>query len=122
MRPEQVLTALLFPLVLFGCGPEAVGIAAAVSGASIPVFHRTPVDMAVTVATGRDCSIVNLDKSEGDCLPKERAPGTPAFFTPSPGVADFWGDPAQMPNPPPGVADGPPPPPPHPETQRPKRG
>jgi hypothetical protein len=102
------LLILLLPLI--GCGPEvpvALGAAAVVSGASLPVFHRTPVDMAVSAVMGRDCSVVYLDKGEQYCRPKEQRPETPLFCTRSLGVPDCWEDGSKVPNHPREIADGP---------------
>jgi hypothetical protein len=105
MRLAPIAASLL--LLLAGCGPDGLGIAAAVSGASIPVFHRTPIDMAVSAASGRDCSVVNLDKGEHYCRPREQAPEPPVFCTRSLGVADCWEDPSKLPGHPREIADGP---------------
>ena len=110
MRPSLVPFVLVLPLLLSGCGPAApvaeIGVAV-VSVASIPVFHRSPVDLAVSAASGRDCSVVHLDKGERYCHPREKAPETPEFCTRSLGVVDCWEDPARLPNHPREVADGP---------------
>jgi hypothetical protein len=95
---------------LAGCGPESpvlLGAVAVASGASIPVFHRTPLDMAVSIASGRDCSVVNLDRGEQYCRPREEAPARPAFCTRSLGVADCWQDPDKLLGHPREIADGP---------------
>jgi hypothetical protein len=89
------LIAVVLVLPLFGCG------------ASIPVFHRTPIDMVVSVVSGRDCSIVNLDKGEQYCSPREPPLQRPVFCTRSLGVADCWADPENLPGHPREVADGP---------------
>lgn len=107
MRPRLKFLVLVPPLLLAGCGPEAPLVAGAVSAASIPVFHRTPVDMAVSAASGRDCSVVNLDKGERYCQPKEKPPEEPLFCTRSLGVPDCWKDPSKVPNNPREIADGP---------------
>jgi hypothetical protein len=110
MCPSLLRLIVVLPPLLSGCGaetPVVAGAVAVVSGASIPVFHRTPVDMVVSAATGRDCSVVNLDKGERYCRPKERAPETPVFCTRSLGVPDCWEDPAKLPNHPREIADGP---------------
>jgi hypothetical protein len=107
----RYLASLIFSaLLLSGCGPQAplaLGAAVVVSGASIPIFHRTPVDMLVSAASGRDCSVVNLDRGEWYCLPREQLPGTPEFCTRSLGVPDCWEDPSKVPGHPRGIADGP---------------
>lgn len=97
---------LLIPMILPGCGPAApVGAGAAVG--TIPIFHRTPVDMAASAVSGRDCSIVHLDRGELYCRPRERPPEPPVFCTRSLGTADCWADPKTLPNRPRGLADGP---------------
>lgn len=104
------LIGLSSALLLAGCGPHAPVVAGAVlvvSGAGIPVFHRTPLDMVVSAASGRDCSIVHLDKGERYCHPKERPPEQPAFCTRSLGVVDCWEDPSLLPDRPHEVAEGP---------------
>jgi hypothetical protein len=75
MRFGLVPFVLVVSPLLFGCGPEApvvagvvAGAAVVVSAAGLPVFHRTPVDMLVSAATGRDCSVVNFDRG-GAVLP-----------------------------------------------------
>jgi hypothetical protein len=106
------MPSVYLPLVLLlgGCGVDApfLGEAALViSGASLPVFHRTPVDMVVSAITRRDCSVVYLDRREQYCRPKEHVPEQPVFCTRSLGVADCWEDPSPLPNKPREIADGP---------------
>jgi len=81
MRAASTTAGLVLLSLLTSCGPTDIGIGV-VSGASIPIFHRTPLDMVMSAATGRDCSVVNLDKGEGYCRPKDRAPETPGIFAP----------------------------------------
>ncbi|MSP03323.1 MAG: hypothetical protein EXR07_20110 [Acetobacteraceae bacterium] len=98
--------ALLPLLAPAGCGfPEPVTAGIAVG--SIVIFHRSPADMLVSVVTGRDCSIVHLDKGERYCRPREQPPEVPVFCTRSLGVADCWAEPAKLPNAPREIADGP---------------
>jgi hypothetical protein len=102
--------AVLAPPLLTGCGAAAaiqVPIAAGIGVGSIVIFHRTPVDMLVSVATGRDCSVVNLDKGERYCRPRDAVPEAPAFCTRSLGVADCWEADAKPLNHPREIADGP---------------
>jgi len=108
MRLELLAFILVAPLL--GCGPETpavVGATAVASGATVPVFHRTAVDMLVSAATGRDCSAVHLDKGEAYCRPKEPPPERPPFCTRSLGVPDCWEDPTKLPDNPHEIADGP---------------
>jgi hypothetical protein len=93
---------LVVPLLLAGCVAD---VAVAVVGIEIP--QRSPGDMVVSAITGRDCSVVHLDKREPYCRPMERAPEPPKFCTRSLGVVDCWAVPADVPNSPRGVADGP---------------
>jgi hypothetical protein len=99
---------LLLMSLLAGCGPAApiAGIGV-VSLASIPIFHRTPVDMVVSAATGRDCSVANLDSGERYCRVRDPVPETPEFCTRSLGVPDCWEDPSKLTNHPREIADGP---------------
>jgi hypothetical protein len=110
MRFALVLPVPLTLSLLVGCGPAApvaeIGVGV-VSAASIPIFHRTPVDIAVSAATGRDCSVVHLDNRERYCIPRESAPGRPEFCTRSLGVPDCWQDPSKLPGQPREIADGP---------------
>lgn len=107
MPVASIIPVLVMVCLLAGCSPVAeVGLGVA-SGVSIPVFHRTPVDMMVSAASGRDCSVVNLDKGERYCKPKDRRPAVPEFCTRSLGVPDCWEDPAKLLNHPREIADGP---------------
>jgi hypothetical protein len=105
MRANSIAPVLL--LLLAGCGPAAELGIGVVSAASIPVLHRTPVDLLVSAASGRDCSVVNLDKGEHYCRPRDRPPETPEFCTRSLGIPDCWEDPSKLPNHPREIADGP---------------
>jgi hypothetical protein len=110
MRTAFTLSVLVLPLIVTGCGPEApvaAGAVALAGAGSVLLFQRTPIDMAVSVVTGRDCSVVHLDRREGYCRPKELAPETPVFCTRSLGVPDCWEEPSKVPNHPRELADGP---------------
>lgn len=104
MRPLLLLAVL--PLA--GCA-DAIGPAVAVNAGSIMVIGRTIPDAAVTLVTGRDCSIVNLDRWEPYCLPAVEATPPPPLCTRSLGAVDCW-EPAQTgPMPLRTIADAPPP-------------
>lgn len=98
----------LAALPLAGCA-DALGPAVAVNAGSLMVIGRTVPDAVVTLATGRDCSIANLDRWEPYCRPSVEATAPPALCTRSLGAVDCW-EPAQLgPVPLRTIADGPPP-------------
>jgi len=95
----------LYPLpliLLAGCEPVTIG--AAVTAGSVAVIGRSPVDAVVSAATGRDCSVVRLDRGQDYCRPQEAAPAPPAYCTRSLGRVDCWAAPLPGRR---GVADGP---------------
>ena len=100
---------LAFPLLLAGCGDptQATVIGAAVGIGSIAVFGRTPVDAVWSIATGRDCSIVRLEKGQSYCREPLPPPEEPPYCTRSLGRVDCWNDRTAVPGHPAGVADGP---------------
>ena len=98
---------LLLTLPLAACALAANPMIIGPMAAAIPIFHRTPLDMAWSAATGRDCSIVNLDKGERYCRERDPAPDPPVFCTRSLGIPDCWADPKRLPNAPKEIADGP---------------
>ncbi len=92
---------------LASCAPGTVVPVVGGAGIDIAVFHRDLFDMLVSGLSGRDCSVVRLDRGETYCRPVE--PPTPPipYCTRSLGVVDCWADPEAMPDIPPEVADGP---------------
>jgi hypothetical protein len=74
---------------------------------SVPVIHRDLFDAAYSAATGRDCSIVRLDRNESYCRAPEPPPQPPAYCTRSLGTVDCWRDRAALRPDETGVADGP---------------
>ena len=118
MRCASVAPVLVLLSLLPGCGPVApvagveigveVGVGVGViSAASMPVYHRSAVDILVSAVVGRDCSMVNLGNGEPYCRTMDRAPETPEFCTRSLGVPDCWEDPSKLTNHPREIADGP---------------
>lgn len=83
-----MLLPLLLPLLLGGC--EALAPIAVASGASVAAIGRSPVDVVVSLATGRDCSVVRLDRRQSYCAQAEAPPATEPFCTMSLGRADCW--------------------------------
>ena len=90
-------------LLLAACDPATLGAAAAVGAGSVVVIGRTPVDAAVSLASGRDCSVVRLDRGRGYCRPEE----PPPHCTRSLGRVDCWREPPLALPMQRGVADGP---------------
>lgn len=89
--------ALLLPalLALGGCeiGPTlaaASGPMLVATGASLVLTGRSPVDHVASLATGRDCSLVRVERRESWCAPPPSpVPPTP-YCTRSLGTADCW--------------------------------
>ena len=107
MRSLLPLALLLF---LTDCGAPWTEPVAAVAGAdlvSVMAFKRDMFDLVWSGLTGRDCSIVRLDRGETYCRVTEPRLPLPPYCTRSLGDVDCWTSPSVLPNPPPGVADGP---------------
>ena len=104
------MVCLLLALACVGCGnlTPAAGALAGAEVASIAVLGRGIVDLGVSAVTGKDCSLVRLDKGQTYCAPPETAPGQGPFCTRSLGVVDCWDNPAALRRPTP-VGDTPPP-------------
>jgi hypothetical protein len=100
---------LVLALALSACHPAATPVVAvaAAEAASVAVFGRGGFDMAYSLVSGRDCSIVRLDKGQSYCRHKEAPPPPPEFCTHTLGVPQCFSDPAFLPDHPAGIADGP---------------
>jgi hypothetical protein len=101
------LLLLLLLLLLPGCDPTGLGVAAGVTAGSVAVIGRTPVDAVVSLAAGRDCSVVRLDRGLSYCAAPEAAPAPQPYCTRSLGRVDCWTRPPLAVPPQRGVADGP---------------
>ncbi len=106
MRPMRTLLLFLLLLSVPGCA-EPVGALAAAEVASVVVFGRGIADIGVSAISGRDCSIVRLDRGLTYCAPIEPPPAPGPFCTRSLGVVDCWINPEALPTPQRSVADGP---------------
>jgi hypothetical protein len=106
MRPFLRLRPLPL-LLLAACDPASLGTTAAVGVGSVAVIGRTPVDAVVSLASGRDCSVVRLDRGQSYCRPVEAPPGPPPYCTRSLGGVDCWREPPLALPLQRGVADGP---------------
>lgn len=102
----RLLGAVLGMASLGGCADTA-GPLAAVGIGSIVVAGRTPIDIAVSAAVGRDCSVVRLDRGKSYCKPVEPPPPPPAFCTRSLAAVDCWEGPSPFGYYQRGLADGP---------------
>ena len=75
---------------LLSCASAAPAAALlAAEGATVAVFGRGIIDVAVSAISGRDCSIVRLDKGQTYCEPID-PPNPEAFCTRSLGTVDCW--------------------------------
>lgn len=63
---------------------------AAVNIASVTLVGRSVPDILVSGVTGRDCSIVRIDRGLSYCGPRQDAPGPPPYCTRSIGSVDCW--------------------------------
>jgi hypothetical protein len=92
-----------------GCAhwAEPTGALAAADVASVVVFGRGIADIGVSAISGRDCSIVRLDRGLTYCAPIEPPPDPGPFCTRSLGTVDCWINPQALPTPQQPVADGP---------------
>ncbi|NKC32204.1 hypothetical protein [Falsiroseomonas selenitidurans] len=103
-RPEILKTAYpgwrrlglaLVLLGLAGCqiGPTVSATAGPMlvaTGASLVLTGRTPVDHVASLATGRDCSAVRLERGESWCAPLPAPPPAQPYCTRSLGAVDCW--------------------------------
>ena len=104
------LALRLLPLLALAapCGGCAGAVAlAGVEAASVMVFGRDVVDVGVSAITGRDCSLVRLDREQTYCTPRERLPRPPPYCTRTLGVVECWANPDAFATLPRSVADAP---------------
>lgn len=100
---------LMLMLGVSGCSPAPWGVLAGVDVVSIAVFGRGVGDIGVSAVSGRDCSVVRLERGQTYCAAQEAAPAPGPFCTRSLGTADCWEDPGNLPGRYSGVGDAPPP-------------
>ena len=99
------LLLLSLPGALGGC--VAVAAAAGAEAASVAVFGRDIVDIGVSAVTGRDCSIVRLDRRQPYCAPREALPAPPLFCSRTLGTVECWSDPESFVSVPHSITDTP---------------
>ena len=101
-----VLIPLVLTILMAGC-TDALPPLAVADAASVVVFGRGLADIGISAITGRDCSIVRLDRQQTYCAPLEPPYGPAPFCTRTLADVTCWSDPerfAVLPRP---VADGP---------------
>ena len=96
MRLSVRSSLLLIALAGQVSGCAALGITAAVEAASVTVLGRDALDVGVSVVTGRDCSVVRLDRQLPYCAPREQPPAAPPFCSKTLGLPECWSDPASF--------------------------
>ena len=105
-----LLPRLAWLLPLAGCGAgttPAVNLAAAASLATVPALGRTAPDAMISLATGRDCSLVRSERGQSYCRRTDPPWEEPPLCTRSLGVVDCWRNPDAFGMKLTGVADGP---------------
>ncbi len=105
-----VVPSVLSMLLLAGCGAATapgVNFAAAASLATVPALGRTAPDALISLVSGRDCSLVRMEKGQSYCRPEPPPWEEPPFCTRSLGVVECWRNPEAFGTKLTGVADGP---------------
>ena len=97
---------LLLLATLSGCAPAAAVVGADL--ATVTVFGRGIVDIGVSAVSGRDCSVVRLDKGQTYCAPRIEVARPQPYCTRTLGTVSCWDDPRLLPRPQPEVGDTPP--------------
>ena len=88
------LLALVLPACLGGCAGGEIALAA--EGASVAVFGRDVVDIGVSAITGRDCSVVRLDRQQTYCAPREHLPPPPPLCSRTLADVVCWANPEAL--------------------------
>ena len=94
MRPLALAPVLL----LTACTPplEPVVWLAGLDIAAVPIFHRTAGDLAYSLYTRRDCSLVRLEQEGQYCKRPEPPPPEQPFCTRTLGMAECFATPATL--------------------------
>jgi hypothetical protein len=103
------LATVLLAFCATACTPAPWGALIAADLATVAVFGRGIGDIGVSAVTGRDCSVVRLDRGQTYCAPLEGPPAPGPFCTRSLGTVDCWADPAELPGRYRSIGDTPPP-------------
>lgn len=97
------LTALLLvlPGLLTGCGigpGGGAGIAIGTGIISLATIQKTVRDALVSLVTGRDCWLVNVDRGEAYCKPLPPPPPPPEYCTRTLADVMCWSNPHVIPD------------------------
>lgn len=99
---------MMFVLCSLG-GCAGAGVYAGAEAGSVMVLGRGVEDVVVSAVSGRDCSVVRLEKGQTYCAARNPVPPPQPFCTRSLGTVDCWADPALLPERQTEVGDTPPP-------------
>jgi len=80
----------LMALPLAGCDTASLAAGAAVNIVSVTLVGRSMPDILISGLSGRDCSIVRVDRGLSYCGPAEEPPAPAPYCTPSLGRVDCW--------------------------------
>lgn len=92
---------LVVPALLGGCGigpGVGAGIAIGTNIISLGTIQKTIPDALVSLITGRDCSMVRIDRGEGYCKPPPPPPLPPEYCTRTLADVMCWSDPHVIPD------------------------
>ena len=79
--------------LLSACGAATApgaGMVTIAGLATVPALGRTPPDALYSLATGRDCSLVRMERGQSYCRPTDPPWETAPICTRSLGVVDCW--------------------------------
>ncbi len=93
MTPVIRAAAALAGLALLASPLGGCVATAAVDAASIAVFGRDVGDIGVSAITGRDCSVVHLDRRQDYCAPQERLPLAEPYCSRTLADVQCWSNP-----------------------------
>ncbi len=108
---QPLRTLLTLTCLILLAGPLGGCIAAAaVAGAdagTVAIFGRDIVDIGVSAVTGRDCSVVRLDRQQDYCAPREHAPLADPYCSRTLADVQCWSNPEAFVIPPRQITDTP---------------
>lgn len=107
MNRNAIMFLGLMPLLaMSGCVPATVIPLTAALGADVAIFHRTMPDTLYSAITGKDCSLVRLDRGESYCKAVDPPVPPQPYCTHTLGAVMCWSKPESMPGIPTQIAQG----------------